>query len=414
VSKNNFKKSIEEIRLHKIDKPQSEYRLTKFNDKVLDAISEVYNSHYICNKEIKWPDDETKNTFLDLIIILQQKTKLFVDCTFIFPIAKVVIEKDSWIRSYETWEPKSYNADKQFSSLLRHLFTKYKIPAFLDSLWFKTIEDSSTKNHFWFIYVCSGKNITTCSDFMKYYPMTKKIAHYFMQAPNDFTIKQAYSYGKFISLGATMRLVKALIPTKLAFSFNNDEEFKNSIVKFFIANPMLDYSQIGPIIDYIWNQKYEVQRGGQGRVVQPNFSMTGRTVESLLRQVEHWHKQLTKVKGGKVSWEHSSISDFVLEEGSEKNTKTWVIRELLNSKELIEEGRVMRHCVASYASSCSVGSNFIWSLSLNDEKLLTIEVSKLRRVGQIRGFANRMAAQKEKSIISQWAKKENLIFEKFI
>ena len=32
--------------------------------------------------------------------------------------------------------------------------------------------------------------------------------------------------------------------------------------------------------------------------------------------------------------------------------RTWTIRELLDSNELIVEGRVMRHCVARYVGRC--------------------------------------------------------------
>ena len=304
-SKSNFKNSIEEIRQYKPNASDLNNRFARFNDRILDTISEIYHRHYSYDKEIKWPDDEIRNLFLDVLVFLKQKTKLLVDTTFIIPIAKVVVEKDSWIRSYVSWDVKSYNAERQFSSLLRHLFTNYQIPTFLDSLWMRGVSDSS-RNPYWFIHVCSGKNITTCSDFIKYYPMTKKIAHNFMQAPSTFSIREAFCYGKIITLGGSMRLINTLLPTKWVNC--QDEEFSNSVVKFFIDNPMLDYAKIQPIIDYIWAQKFEVQR--VGTTIQPNFSMKGRTVDSILNQVEHWHKQLSKAKSNKVIWQHSSINDF--------------------------------------------------------------------------------------------------------
>lgn len=408
-SKSNFRHSIEEIR-------KLEYKTT--NNKVLNAICETYN-----NKVVYWVDKETSKLFLDVILFLEQKTKLFDTDQYVLAIAKVVNEKDSWIRSYETWQPKSYNVDKQFSLFIRHLFTKYRIPTFLDSLWFNNNTTTYNrvgyqrngqviKNEYWFIHICSGKNILTCANFIQYYPMTKKMAHYFMLAPSNFNVKEAWCYGKVMALGGSIQLTKALIPTKWANC--KDEEFSLSVIRFFVANPMLDYSQIGPIIDYVWGQKFEVQRATNA-VMQPNFSMTGRTVQALLQQVERWHRELGKAAKGKVSqWNHSSIKDFELVEGMNENKKIWRITEILTSKDLLSEGRLMKHCVASYVSSCAAGSSFIWSMTLNDTKLLTIEVTKNKSIGQVRGLCNRLATQKERSIMKLWAAKENITISSYL
>ena len=75
------------------------------------------------------------------------------------------------------------------------------------------------------------------------------------------------------------------------------------MLQFFIANPMLDSAHIGPMIDYIHQQRFVsqdvfvapgvVERRGPP---QPNFTMKGRTPASLLRQVEAWHRTLTKTE----------------------------------------------------------------------------------------------------------------------
>ena len=82
-----------------------------------------------------------------------------------------------------------------------------------------------------------------------------------------------------------------------------------------------------------WNQRYEprivfVDRGVAEDIgpEQPNFSMRGRTVHSLLRAVDAWHRRLGKeTKGGQLQWKKSVVQDFVFVEGTKasKNMKLW-------------------------------------------------------------------------------------------
>jgi hypothetical protein len=188
---------------------------------------------------------------------------------------------------------------------------------------------------------------------------------------------------------------------------------------------MLDPAHIGPIVDYIWHQKYEdglvfVERGvAENRgPAQPNFSMKGRTVRTLLEQVQRWHHGLGKRNTGlNLDWPKSATPDFEFVEGSaeRKNMRIWRIFELLSSKELIEEGRQMKHCVATYAQSCHRGDCSIWSMTLQTkdetQKIVTIEVRPVQMmIRQVRGKLNRLPDPKEREIIQRWAAKEKLSF----
>lgn len=79
----------------------------------------------------------------------------------------------------------------------------------------------------------------------------------------------------------------------------------------------------------------------------------------------------------------------------------------------------MRHCVASYSSSCHRGVCSIWGLSLETEtgieKLLTIEVNNLsKEIRQIRGKLNRLATEKEKEVVRRWAAQEGLTLASYV
>jgi len=68
--------------------------------------------------------------------------------------------------------------------------------------------------------------------------------------------------------------------------------------------------------------------------------------------------------------------------------------------------------VASYGKSISSGHTSIWSMSRNDEKMITIEVRNLqRRIVQARGRYNRMYDSEEYKYMLSWAQDVGLIID---
>lgn len=353
---------------------------------------------------------------LNALLYLESESALFKDISYIEGIIALTDQSHRWIRPLQKWKPKSHNSQRQFSALARHLLAHYDVPIFMDKAWF----GNNSKKQDWFIHIGNGKNIRTAQGLPV--PLTKKMAHHFLTAPESYTIEAAFRWSQIHALGGDKRLSEALADTRLVRDFR-DNDFWLNVIQFFIQNPMLDPVHINPIIDYIWNQKYEnrivfVERGiaeEQGPE-QPNFSMNKRTPESLLNQVEKWHRKLGKeTKSGHLQWTKSNIHDFEFIEGSRqnKNMKIWRIRELLNSQELVAEGRVMSHCVATYAQSCYQNRSSIWTMDLEDEvgvtKLLTIEIyPKLKQIRQIRGKRNRLPTDRELNMVNRWITKEGL------
>ena len=353
---------------------------------------------------------------LKLLLYLEDNSDLLKEITYIQGIAALANHHESWLRSVETWKVKKHNRGRQFSELARHLLAAYEVPFFMDSVWF----NGNVTHQNWFKHIGTGQNIRTASDMPV--PLTKKMAHYFLKAPRHYTIAEALRWGQVHALGGDKYLADALRGTRLTETFSNDDFWIN-VIRFFIANPMLDVSHVNPIIDYIWHQKYEnrrvfIERGVAREIgpAQPNFSMRRRTPETLLRQVEAWHGELGRVsKSRELEWYGSEIGEFHLLEGSEeaRNMKFWSIRELLSSDELIDESQALRHCVSTYARSCHNGRSSIWSMEIEDEngrrKILTIEVAPREKViRQVRGRRNRLATPKEKNLLGQWAEQEGL------
>jgi len=332
----------------------------------------------------------------------------------------------AWLRPVEQWKPTTRNARRQFSSLLRHLYSRYNdLPVFFDSVWFAGRERQAVEHRRWYLRVGLGRSIRQCDLPISY---TKRMAHHFRGAPRDATTSQALRWGQILASGGDERLARAIFATRLGESFAN-EDFWWSVLRWFIAHPMLDRAQVGPIVDYLQHQRFEPEHIyiAQGIVEpaparQPNLSMQGRTPDSLLRQVNAWHTRLGVDNRHQIcNWQPSGIAEFEFTEGTleGRNLKRWTIRELLGGKALVAEGRKLKHCVASYASSCACGSCSIWTLEVESmtefSKLLTLEVRNSSRcLCQARGKLNRLATEKERSILGRWAAHAGLSISKHV
>ena len=318
--------------------------------------------------------------------------------------------KKDWIRPLEDWEPTSHNTRRQFTSLARHLLAKYFVPKFMDVVFF----EENLLHQLWFIHIGLGYNIRKAIDLPT--PITKMEAHHFMKAPDDYNIRAAIRWGQIYALGGDARLANAIRGTLLENNFVN-EDFWMSVLRWFIANPMLDTEHVGPIIDYLQNQRFAGRRifVGPGVVEergpeQPNLSMKNRDPEALLKAVAAWHRKLGKEKKGENSvWQSCGLPGFEMQEGesNNKNCKIWTIREMLSHKELVADGRALHHCGGSYAHSCSSGHCSMWTMELEDysgkHKVLTIEVNKSNVISQARGNYNAKAEQKPTNIMARWA-----------
>jgi len=321
-----------------------------------------------------------------------------------------------WIRSLDQWRPQTHNREKQFLSLVRHLLITYQVPDFLGSVWFRT-DDIATDYQQWYVDIGRGSSPRAGPSPI---PLTKKVAHYFLRAPGNFSVEQAIRFGQIMAMDGSIRLCNAVIESRLGADFSNDD-FWQSVINFFIRSPNLDLSQVGPIVDFIQHHKFERQQvfrdGGEARSLpppQPNFSMQRRTLRALLAQVNEWHHRLGKVKvDSSMRWAASGIRPASYVRGKDDKRVIWRFSELLSQKELAREGNAMRHCVATYSRHCRDGNSSIWSMTSEDaggnvRRRQTIEVSRHKRIVQCRGRMNKHPSDQERQLVALWAKAESL------
>jgi len=324
-------------------------------------------------------------------------------------LSQLACHHRDWIRQPEEWHSAGRGARKpavHFRSLADHLLAKYPVPRCLNAAWFEADPEEAAIQQEWYKHIGRGQNIRTakCLPFR----LTRRAAHLFM----------TIGYGGQAPLGALrsaqIRAINGDMKPMVYWSIVSHErirgrdnaDFWTSIIHFLLNHPMLETNYIGAIIDYVHYTKFECRRVSQpdGSVrmeppVHPNFAIKGRSINKLVREADDWHEQLSVEAYDYVEdWEPSSLRTFALTEYNEalRARIRWTIQELCTSALLQLEGRMMHHCVGSYAKECISGKASIWSLrsrrgeeDAEQHHILTIAVdNKRRKVTQALGKYN--------------------------
>ncbi|HQY88697.1 MAG TPA: PcfJ domain-containing protein, partial [Tepidisphaeraceae bacterium] len=336
-----------------------------------------------------------RDAFRALVDVVARKSdEMLTTERYVVALWRLAERSSIAIRNANDWKPSSHNLAKQFASLAAHLYARYPMPAFFESAWLSD-HDESSRWRLWYIQVAQGASLRDVipNDIT----LTKRMAHHTMLAPNDLDVSQAIRWGQMIALGGSKRHAREVVNARVGafarLSCGQIEAFWMSVIQFIANNPMLDPTQIGPIADYLFQRRFVSEPDriveGQfvrGQIPEPNLSMKGRSVESLMRQMREWHAQLARIpKRGAMNfaWQPSGIPEMERIEGTSPNQTIVRVVELLTSGDLFEEGRKLHHCVASYAHSCMARRVSIFSLRVDQgkgvERLITLEVQLSNR-----------------------------------
>jgi len=326
-----------------------------------------------------------------------------------------VLRKLPQQRDIKQWKPRGKGKNTLLVDLAEHVLAKYKTPRFIwSAMWDNQfyLEDTGLKDVM--VRIAAGDSFAKmCKNGEFNVPLTKKQCHEFMQTSNDWSFMRALrrvqikTYnGSYDLFEVWMRKIGDVIRSK------DDEIFWDSALAWFSRIPMLDATQVGPLIDYITHRKEEDE----------NFSLKGRTFQSLSRGMFEWHGELNQQrvwqrdKAYQVKvYERSGFKNFHFHEGKQKKKwekkqqRVWNITEVLTQTALKEEGRVHGHCVFSYARSIVSRRVSIWSLTVNGNPQITIEVRNSdKSIVQARGLRNRVTTRDEDRIIKLWAEENGL------
>ncbi|MCL2128744.1 MAG: DUF4116 domain-containing protein [Treponema sp.] len=151
------------------------------------------------------------------------------------------------------------------------------------------------------------------------------------------------------------------------------------------------------------------------------FSCKGRTMSSVSAISNEWHVQknaeelfrygIRDKKDIKQEWEGLSVKNI----DPENSGYVWNITQLCSVNELVNEGRVMKHCAAAYAHRCSKGETAIFHFaghkkdsSKNKFKKATVELLiPSRTIVQIKGKCNTKVDGVTIGIVKEWAQYNN-------
>lgn len=331
-----------------------------------------------------------------------------------------------WIRDPHQHKVRSANKERQIKDFVKWTFVKYPVPQFMYEAWpvpeTEWDERATRRKHrfrqghwvklvhkdakHWFVTLASGGSLY--KTYMKGF-MTKKEVHVFstLNFPN-MDIDQHLWIAKFICLGADKEHAVQLANTVIGKK-DIDNKFWLDVARFFIVNNVRS-NDMREILDCIVDVKKENK----------DFSMKGRTKQSVIRLSNDWHAVMARKKACKDRvwegyaipiWEH--IENIVLVNGI-KAKRLWKIEQIITERRLLSEGNNMGHCVASYISNCIKGSCAIFHVTCEDpidnNSGLTIELSNNGKIHQIKGRHNRSPYGYEKNIIKRWAQENNLVY----
>ena len=336
-------------------------------------------------------------------------------CTFGEALASVAGQHRRWIRPLETWECSNTTKHRDvFRSLVFHLFVRHSIPDCLLGCWYHSDRKIADKEIRVFVHVSHGHSIRTAGLQM---PYSKRMSHHFHRAPHALSLNQALWWGHVRGKGGDTTLAKAFAGSNVGQEIAN-VEFWGQVVDWFIAHPQVDGSSVGPILDYLNNQKFgvgnpqEYADATDGQRIrrtmppaQPRLCMLGRTPSALLRELERWHRSFEFLTTSDFVWQRSKIPSF---QTTSKGGSLWSIEELLSSAALYREGKSQNHCVGSYAHMCAEGKTTIWSLKRTrdgkSKQCLTVQVNpETCVIVQARGNCNRLADNDELKVLQSWA-----------
>lgn len=332
---------------------------------------------------------------------------------------------ETWIvRDADAWQPqmKTRDAARLRLAAARHLFARYPVADHLEQIWVDSSGlggDEIKLRKRWYIVAAGGGSLFKegAGEWL-----SRKEVHAFLNPPGsvsfDQAIWQAIARSHTNDLGVALRIARS----RIARTPRAELGFWREVVRFFAAHPTT-VEEMDDLGDFL----AECHRRDR------TWSVKGRTLVSLGRQMRAWHRDLAAIArieaararahglgaaseaGGGGSWAGMAMADWSWCPSSKGRLKRdeYVVKQLRTAADLVAETRAMHHCVASYAAKCIAGHCSIWSLRYrtagSTERLLTIELDRQGRAVQVRGFANRVARPDEVKLLERWAKARGVV-----
>jgi hypothetical protein len=328
------------------------------------------------------------------------------------------------LRDVWAWRPqmKTRDAARLRLAAARYLFARYPVAEHLERIWIDSSglgPDEIILRKRWCIVAAGGGSLYKegASAWL-----SRKEVHAFVNPPGSLSFEEAIWHAIARSYSNDRGVAQRIAYSRIAQTPRAELGFWREVVRFFCAYPTT-VEEMDDLRDYLADC---YQRN-------PKFSLKGRTLASLRRQMREWHHDLAAIERIETarrradaararsrgqalaseasdSWSGAAIADWSWCPAAKDRhwREEYRVTQLRTAADLVSETRAMHHCVASYAAKCIAGHASIWSLrrrvAANTDRLLTIELDRRYRVIQVRGFANRAPHVEEHKILERWAK----------
>lgn len=309
--------------------------------------------------------------------------------------------EEAFVRDPERWAGASGHPIAVVHSLASHLFGTYPVPRFLASAFFgrDDVRIRAVTAH------ARGQAFRRLAMPIAF---TRQMEHHFLRMPDHVEFDRAMRRAEVLGLGGSTGVAHTVSTTFLGERFTDGDAWRRALAWLVRCGDDVDPVQIEPLIEYVAAHLHAVQ-------------LRGRTFASAMRLVADWHALLAMQRRAMFSWSRSRWREMTLRVTGRKRDMEWSIVELLDTRALIEEGRAMRHCVATYAQRCRFDLSRIFSLrhrwcdDNSARSVLTIEVlPRAGRIVQVRGAANSAPTGEPLSVMRRWAAREGLLVNGYL
>jgi len=345
-------------------------------------------------------------------------------------LVRIAAYSANWLRDPLEWPGASGTPLTQVRSLIAHLFERYTVPAFFRNAW---LVKGTTRylERDWYCRIAAGGSLQGADGFPP--SITARARHLAMAAPDHLTIRQALRWGQLKAAGACEELVTEVLESTMVKDLSNDALWCRLIEKMaaskerqlgdfgIVSDAMagylkedrwrhverllqLPYADLVRHCAHIWTRHLE-QAIEEGLITkQRDIRRAGVRKALFLNLFSHVEPMMPDARWTKV-------------DGPRDNQRAWQMIELTRRSELVTEGHVMQHCVASYWRKCREGKSAIFSLRSHTwpaqtdmRRHLTIEVDRRsRRIRQIRGIKNRYFWYRIPGVV-EWARDNGITY----
>jgi hypothetical protein len=345
----------------------------------------------------------SRKVFADLLLHLDAEgcENLIAHAPYLHGIAQLARQSKHFIRPPTEWSRPGRNMHRQFSSFIRHCLTRYHVPQFMDQCW------SEPDAHFprqWFRDIGNGRSIRQSEGLP--FILTKRMAHEFLHAPHDLRIEEALRWAQVTGAYGSEALAREVICSRIGRNGFAHEDYWGRVVQFFVAHPLPIPGKLGEVVDML---AHRFEADGP-------IDLGGRTAASIIRLSDQWHREVARASGTVADrrWARCTLMEGSYTTGKAHEKLSWKVVELLSLQDLVNEGRALQHCVATYDRACSKRTTAIFSIRTEDiignvERWGTIEVHlHTSRVVQAKAKRNTQLKPSARAILEKWAYREGL------